>query len=119
MSLISSICRSDWNIVVGMFSLCILTKYFRENPQYFTGLLFVLHSSAIIADIIWMIMMIPSWSSDESANPMWKSLNFVHSLTVILSFIELTIKGVIVFTCYSKGALNDFQFVRVEGKMSS
>lgn len=102
-----------------MFSLCILVKYYKENSQYFTGLLFLLHSSALIADIIWMVLMIPSWSSDESANPMWKSLSFVHSFTVILSFLEFAIKGVVVFTCYSKGALNDFHFIKIEGKMSS
>ncbi len=68
-------------------------------------------SLSVIMDIIWMILVLPAWSQDEATNPDWKSLSTVHSLTGFFSFLEILVKGAMIFLAFRRGALQDLKFI--------
>ena len=115
LAVVSSLCRADWNIVFGCIGLAIINKFFSKDPAYFTGILFALFSVSIIMDSIWMIIVLPNWSSDESTAPTWKSLGFIHGLVGFFAFLEVVVKGVMVFLFHRKGALENFKFINDSG----
>lgn len=66
---------------------------------------------SILMDIIWMVIVMPAWSEDESANPEWKDMSTTHSFTNFMAFIEVIIKGIMLFFLHKKGALDDFKYI--------
>jgi hypothetical protein len=62
----------------------------------------------IVADIVWMIIMLPQWSHDEK-NDYWNSLSTLHTFVKILAFTELGLKGLIAFYLFTdyKGKNSD------------
>lgn len=47
----------------------------------------------IIADIGWLWVMIPHWShNNKTKNEYWDSLSTIHTIVIILAFVELGIK---------------------------
>ena len=97
--------------MIGLLGLAIFVKYYEKDQKYYTGILFAIFAVSILMDIIWMVIILPSWSEDESTNPEWKGLSTVHSLTAFFSFVELVVKGLMMFLLFKKGATEDFKFV--------
>ena len=96
--------------------MIIVTKFFNKEARYYSGLLFLLFSVGAILDVLWMIIILPSWSSDESQNPNWKSLSSVHTLVTVFALISLALKGLILFTQFKFGALTNFSYINDDGK---
>lgn len=90
----SCIIRNDYNVVFGFLILGIINKYYLDSPKYYSKILFHLISGLIIIDIIWIAITLPYWnSSSETHSEFWESLSFVHTLAIVLAFIQIAIKG--------------------------
>lgn len=50
----------------------------------------------ILADLIWIIVMFQTWDHSNTNNEFWNSLSGIHTFVKILSFLELTLKTLIV-----------------------
>lgn len=51
-----------------------------------------------VADIVWLIVMVPTWSHTDASdkNDYWKSLSGMHTFVIIFAFLELILKGLTV-----------------------
>lgn len=67
-----------------------------NNTKLFTKIIIHILAVLIIADIIWMCVMIPTWSHEEKdKNSFWASLQFMHGVAIFLAALELILKALI------------------------
>ena len=105
LSVTSCIVRNDYNVVFSFLILALINKYYADSPKFFSKLLFQLLCGLIVVDIIWVAITLPYWSSDSSTHTeYWDSLSGVHTLAIILSFVEIGVKGLMGFLVFQ-----DFQ----------
>ena len=109
-SIASCLGRNDYNIVFSILTLMILTNFYNQSPKNTTKLLIQLLGILSIADIIWIMFFSSAWThltEDErkknNINDLediiifWDSLSFIHGLVYFLAFIELIIKGLLLY----------------------
>ena len=112
-SITSCLMRCDYNVLFAFGFLIIIRSIYKSNPIQIGKM--VLHLTAIsgICDLLWMIIMIPYWNEDYKDNKIWESTSGMKAFVIMLSFIELGVKGFfgyVVFIDYQKntnGNLND------------
>lgn len=98
----SCIIRNDYNVVFGFLILGIINKFYLDNPKYYSKILFHVSTGLILVDAIWLIITLPYWNTtSENHNEYWESLSTVHTLAIILSFIEIGVKGLISFLLFN------------------
>ncbi len=98
----SCIIRNDYNVVFGFLILGIVNKFYLDNPKYYSKILFHVSTGLIIVDAIWLIITLPYWNStSENHNEYWESLSTVHTIAIILSFVEIGVKGLISFLLFN------------------
>jgi hypothetical protein len=65
----------------------------------------------ILVDVLWIIIIMPYWNSKAGTkNAYWESLSGVHTLGLVLAFLELFLKlglAVLVFLEYRREFSND------------
>ena len=84
----------------------ILTNFYNQTPKITTKIIIQLLSILIITDIIWIILFSSAWDHDSddeknysegSINYYWSSLWFMHGLVYICAYIELILKGFLLY----------------------
>ena len=86
----------------------ILTNFYNRTPQVTTKIIIQLLIILSIADIIWIIYFSNAWiqlSEEEKAEigddsgivTFWDSLWFIHGFVYFLAYIELIIKGLLLY----------------------
>ena len=101
LSITSCIVRNDYNVVFSFLILAIINKFYSDNPKFFSKILFQLLLILVIIDIVWISITLPYWSSDSSTHTeYWDSLSGVHTLAIILSFIEIFIKVIMSYLLF-------------------
>ena len=95
-SVCSCIIRNDYNVIFSFLILIIVNKYFSDGPKYYAKIIFQLMVALVLVDVIWLIITMPYWNSDSvTHNDYWESLSTVHTIAIIMAFIELALKVII------------------------
>ena len=104
----SCLIRNDYNVIFSFFILIILNNFYNNNTKFFTKVIIHTLVFLILADTIWLIVMLPHWSHDDKKD-YWNSLSTLHTFVTILAFIELGLKALIVFYLFTdyKGKNSD------------
>jgi len=98
----SCIIRNDYNVVFAFLILGIINKYYNDGQQYYSKIIFQLLAALILIDVIWLIITLPYWNSEPTQHKLyWESLSFVHGLAIFLCFIQMGIKGLMLFLVFS------------------
>ena len=88
----------------------ILTNFYNSSPKITTKIIIQLLLILSIADIIWILYFSGAWThlSKEEREKInnndspdiiafWDSLQFIHGLVYILAFVELILKGLLLY----------------------
>ena len=88
----------------------ILTNFYNRTPKITTKIIIQILAILSIADIIWIIYFSGAWthlSKEERENnnnkdsediiAFWDSLQFIHGLVYFLAFVELILKGLLLY----------------------
>lgn len=96
LSITSCLVRNDYNVIFSFLILIILNNFYNQNPKLFAKIIVQILAVLIVADILWLIVMMPTWShSAADKNENWNSLSGIHTLAKIFAFFELILKGLI------------------------
>ena len=110
----------------------ILTVYYNQTPKLTTKILIQIFAILSIVDIIWIIYFSGAWihlskeEIEKNTNKdqkdiitFWNSLWFIHGLVYFLAFIELILKGLLLYYLIldykGKYSLNDLFNLNYEG----
>ena len=102
LSIMSCLLRFDYNVFFAFAIIFILRVYYpnQENQKLFGKIILHLLIVGLVADLIWMIVMLPYWSKDYQ-NTYWESLGGLRVFIIILAFLEFFIKGAIGYFIFS------------------
>ena len=123
-SITSCLGRNDYNVVFSILTLLLLIKFYNSAPKVTTKIIIQIFGILTIADILWIIYFSGAWthlSKEERAKldigdsedivNFWDSLWFIHGLVYFLSFVELILKGLLLYYLimdyYGKYSLKD------------
>jgi len=123
-SITSCLGRNDYNVVFSILTLLLLIKFYNSAPKVTTKIIIQIFGILTIADVLWIIYFSGAWthlSKEERAKidigdsediiNFWDSLWFIHGLVYFLSFIELILKGLLLYYLimdyYGKYSLKD------------
>ena len=94
----SCIIRNDYNVVFAFLILVIINKFFQDGPQYYTKIIFQMLLCLVILDILWLVITLPYWSVEsKNHKDFWEATSWVRTLATILAFIEIGVKGFMLF----------------------
>lgn len=105
LSTFSCIIRNDFNVVFSFVLLIIYNAYYADNKALFGKVIFQTLGLLVALDLLWLIVVIPFWSSSEKDTEFFKSLGWMHTVGIILAFVQLGIKaalGYLVFNGYKR-----------------
>ena len=84
----------------------LLTNFYNQNPKATTKIIIQMLSILFLADIVWIALFSSAWEHDsESVNSksneseilFWDSLWLVHKIVYVLAYIELLVKGFLLY----------------------
>ncbi len=76
--------------------MIILNNFYLTNTKLFTKIIIHILAILIVADVVWLIVMMPTWShEDNDKNEYWSSLSGMHTFAIIFAFLELFLKVLI------------------------
>ena len=81
----------------------LLINFYNSKTKAITKIIIQMIALLILADIIWIILFSTAWEHDtQSENPsedveFWDSLWFIHKLVYVLAYIELLLKGFLLY----------------------
>ena len=85
----------------------LLTNFYNQNPKATTKLIIQMLLVLILADIVWIFLFSSAWEHDiedkepkkteEKEEVFWESLWFIHALVYILAYIEVLLKGFLLY----------------------
>ena len=91
-------------------TLLILDNFYNSSPKITTKIIIQIFSILTIADILWIIYFSSAWThlskeerekinigDSEDIINFWDSLWFIHGLVYFLAFIELILKGLLLY----------------------
>jgi hypothetical protein len=110
--------------VFSILTLLLLNNFYNSSPKVTTKIIIQIFGILTIADILWIIYFSGAWthlSKEERAKldigdsedivNFWDSLWFIHGLVYFLSFVELILKGLLLYYLimdyYGKYSLKD------------
>ena len=107
----------------------ILTNFYNQTPQVTTKIIIQIMTLLSVADIIWICLFSSAWvhDSEEQTNSetpkdlleFWNSLWFLHGLVYFLAYVELILKGLLLYYLIvdykGKYALKDLFNMNYEG----
>lgn len=111
MSITSCLIRNDYNVLFSFLILAFIERIANENPKFYMKILIHLLIVLVIADILWLIVMSPYWSS-VSQSKHWESLSTLHTIVIVLAYLEMFIKiamGALIFGRYKRSYSNALQ----------
>ena len=108
----------------SILTLLLLNNFYNSSPKVTTKIIIQIFGILTIADILWIIFFSGAWthlSKEERAKldigdsedivNFWDSLWFIHGLVYFLSFVELILKGLLLYYLimdyYGKYSLKD------------
>ena len=108
----------------SILTLLLLNNFYNSSPKVTTKIIIQIFCILTIADILWIIYFSGAWthlSKEERAKldigdsedivNFWDSLWFIHGLVYFLSFVELILKGLLLYYLimdyYGKYSLKD------------
>ena len=106
-----------------------LTNFYNQNPKATTKIIFQVLAILFLADIVWIFLFSSAWEhpdeSDKKSkedNVYWDSLWLIHKIVYILAYIELILKGFLLYYLFAdfkeKYQLKDlFNFNMMMGKI--
>lgn len=97
LSITSCLIRPDFNIICGFLIIIILNRYLFRDEQLFLKIIIHILIANCLLEILWFILSFPSFISHNKNNIFWNSLLTIHSIGLILAFIQLLFK---IFMCY-------------------
>ena len=110
-SITSSLMRYDFNVFFSYGIVFLYSEFYKNDKVKYGKLILQILCGVILADIIWMIFMLPYYGGSQKTKE-WKYTSGLRILMIIMSFIEILIKGIIgyyIFNEYKKnnGDVND------------
>ena len=109
-SITSCLGRNDYNVLFSILTLLILDNFYNRAPKVTTKIIIQIFCILSIPDILWIIYFSGAWkhlSKEERAKinvgdaedlvTFWDSLWFIHGLVYFLAFIELILKGLLLY----------------------
>ena len=126
----SCLARNDFNVAFSIITLMLLTNFYNQNPKATTKIIFQMLTILILADIVWIVLFSSAWEHNDEEdtktkvdNEYWDSLWFIHKIVYVLAYIELILKGFLLYYLFAdfkeKYKLGDlFNFNYDEGKNS-
>ena len=110
-SITSSLMRYDFNVFFSYGIIFLYSIFYKDDKVKYGKLILHILCGAILADVIWMIFMLPYYGSSQSTKE-WKYTSGLRTLMNIMAFIELLIKGVIGYFIFNEyqsnnGNMND------------
>ena len=103
----SCLARNDFNVAFSIITLMLLTNFYNQNPKATTKIIIQMLSVLILADIVWIFLFSSAWEHDiedkeqkktaEKEEVFWESLWFIHALVYILAYIEVILKGFLLY----------------------
>ena len=132
-SITSCLGRNDYNVVFSILTLLLLIKFYNSAPKVTTKIIIQIFGILAIADVLWIIYFSGAWthlSKEERAKidigdsediiNFWDSLWFIHGLVYFLSFIELILKGLLLYYLimdyYGKYSLKDLMNLNYDNR---
>ncbi len=111
----------------------LLTNFYNQNPKATTKIIIQMLAVLILADIVWIFLFSSAWEhgseeekqkkGTEKEEEFWDSLWFIHKLVYILAYIEVILKGFLLYYLiadfkekYKLGDLLNFNYT--DGKNS-
>ena len=96
-SVFTCIIRSDYNFAMGL--LCFyMIKNAGEKIGKIAGTLLLLNIMTIAMDVLWILVMRSVWDGKPSKNATsWKAFDNIRSLTILLSVVNICLKGAAIF----------------------
>ena len=108
----------------SILTLLLLNNFYNSSPKVTSKIIIQIFGILTIADILWIIYFSGAWthlSKEERAKidigdsediiNFWDSLWFIHGLVYFLSFVELILKGLLLYYLimdyYGKYSLKD------------
>ena len=103
----SCLARNDFNVAFSIITLMLLTNFYNQNPKATTKIIIQMLLVLILADIVWIFLFSSAWEHDiedkepkktaEKEEVFWESLWFIHALVYILAYIEVLLKGFLLY----------------------
>ena len=123
----SCLARNDFNVAFSIITLMILTNFYNQFPKATIKIIFQMLAILTLADIVWISLFSGAWEhGQDNKNPsgeiqFWESLWFIHKIVYILAYVELILKGLLLYYLFAdfkeKYKLRDlFNFNYDEGK---
>ena len=88
----------------------LLTNFYNQNPKATTKIIIQMLTILILADIVWIILFSSAWEhgneeeeeqkkskNAEKEEVFWDSLWFIHKIVYILAYIEVILKGFLLY----------------------
>ena len=102
--------RNDYNVIFSILILLILNNFYNSSPKITSKIIIQIFAILSISDILWIIYFSSAWThlskeerskidigDTEDIINFWDSLWFIHGLVYFLSFIELILKGLLLY----------------------
>ena len=82
----------------------LLINFYNSKTKAITKIIIQMIAILILADIVWILLFSSAWehSSEEEGKKrddveFWDSLWFVHKLVYVLAYLELILKGILLY----------------------
>ena len=82
----------------------LLINFYNSKTKAITKIIIQMIAILILADIVWILLFSSAWehSSEEDGKKrddveFWDSLWFVHKLVYVLAYLELILKGILLY----------------------
>ena len=102
----SCLARNDFNVAFSIITLMLLTNFYNQNPKATTKIIIQMLTILFLADIVWIVLFSSAWEhnsesdnskSNEGESLFWDSLWFIHKIVYVLAYIELLVKGFLLY----------------------
>ena len=102
----SCLARNDFNVAFSIITLMLLTNFYNQNPKATTKIIIQMLTILFLADIVWIVLFSSAWAhnsesdnskSNEGESLFWDSLWFIHKIVYVLAYIELLVKGFLLY----------------------
>ena len=102
----SCLARNDFNVAFSIITLMLLTNFYNQNPKATTKIIIQMLTILFLADIVWIALFSSAWEhnsesdnskSNEGETLFWDSLWFIHKIVYVLAYIELLVKGFLLY----------------------
>ena len=85
----------------------LLTNFYNQFPKATIKIIFQMLTILTFADIVWISLFSGAWEhGQENKNPsgeiqFWESLWFIHKIVYILAYVELILKGLLLYYLFA------------------